>query len=292
MLVHQVSIRQLDVDSDEIWLMMDTFSGAHGGCTQIISFDGQLANSAYLGCNPHFPVLRSTDWDGDGRLEIAINQTNHYVFCYSCQMSYFQYEVLQIQDEQLVTLSIERLPSSINGRLQERNNRAIELAQAKLWKQAQETIHQAVLLDKHNETVQQNAMLIDLHAAAFQKQAKNEKSYPLLGNIFFGDYEAALQVMRPYNVATLFDPETPLIKGTQAETYQIELAEAITETVTLALQAEPELAEAYFLRAWATHLITTTSLSILVDLQQAVKLSPDERLFIDSLLYFSDELKQ
>ena len=286
---YYVSVTQLETDLDELWLIMDTVDGAHSGCTQILTFKDQSFNVAYWDCRSHIPVAKTSEWGG--KQTIVIDQTDDYVFghCYACQMRDFHYEVLQIQKDKLVTFSIEQLPDSAAATLHRLNNRAVELAQAKLWQQAQETINQAVLFDKQDKTLQRNAMIINLHANAFQRQAKNEDSYPLLGNIFYGDYEATLQIMRPYSVTTLFDPETPLIKGTKAEMYQADLAQAITETVTVALQVEPNLAEAYFLRAWATYLITPTNPAILADLRQAARLSPNESLFSNSVTHFSQD---
>ena len=78
--------------------------------------------------------------------------------------------------------------------------------------------------------------------------------YPLLSNIFYGDYDAAVDLMRPYNAAQIFSAQTPLVIGTTAETWAPELTGAITQSATSALALKPDRAPAYFLRGWASYL--------------------------------------
>jgi hypothetical protein len=111
--------------------------------------------------------------------------------------------------------------------------------------------------------------------------------YPLLDNIFYGDYAAVLELMRPYPVAELFGPHSPLIVGTIAEQWQTELADWIQQSVERALEVEPDLATAFFLRAWATYLTQPDSRQVLDDLEQAATLAPDEPIFDQSLRYLS-----
>ena len=73
--------------------------------------------------------------------------------------------------------------------------------------------------------------LIKLHADAVA-DAMADSGYPLLSNVFYGDYAAAVDLMRPYSAAQIFSAQTPLVVGTTAEAWVPELSSAITQTAT------------------------------------------------------------
>jgi hypothetical protein len=56
-------------------------------------------------------------------------------------------------------------------------------------------------------------------------------------------------------------------------------------TASLAIQAQPDLATAYFLRGWATYLTHKHDPQLLADIIHAAQLAPTEPLFTNSLLY-------
>jgi hypothetical protein len=114
------------------------------------------------------------------------------------------------------------------------NNRAVQLAQAGLWQEAETTINQALALDNQEPIVGWNARLITLHAETLRADLALS-GYPLLSHIFYGDYAAALALLRPYPPAQLFSSQSPLIIGTMAEDYQADLANWITRSTELAL---------------------------------------------------------
>ena len=94
--------------------------------------------------------------------------------------------------------------------------------------------------------------LIKLHADAARRVA--DSGYPLLSNILYGDYTAAVDLMRPYSATEIFSVQTPLVVGTTAETWVPELTGAITQSATSALTLKSDLAPAYFLRGRASYL--------------------------------------
>jgi hypothetical protein len=153
-----------------------------------------------------------------------------------------------------------------------------------LWRDAQETINQAPALDAQEPLATWDAALIRLHAEDLAAEAQNGR-YPLLNNIFYGDYAAALEVMRPYPVQEIFGQPTPLIAGSVAEGWEAELSHWIISHSTRAVQARPKLAAAFFLRGWAKHLTNPNDPEALADIEQAAKLDPKEPLFSQSVTY-------
>jgi len=160
------------------------------------------------------------------------------------------------------------------------------LAQGGLWKDALATIEQAQALDAQDETVVWNAALIRLTAEARRPPYDYESiGYPLLDRIFYGDYAAALDVMGDYSVEELFSQPSPLVVGTVAENFEESLTQHIQDSTTRALQAQPDLAAAWFLRGWATHLSNPGSPEALADIERAAELDPNEPLFTPSVAY-------
>jgi hypothetical protein len=168
------------------------------------------------------------------------------------------------------------------------NNHAVELARAGLWKDAQAVIGQALPAEAEDpdaeETVVWNRALIGLYAGFLAEQV-GEGVYPLLENAFYGDYDAALDAMRPYSPEEIWGPETPLVVGTVAEGWEFELSTWISRTTNLALRARPELAGALFLRGWGAHLGTPGNEQTVSDVERAAELVPTDPVFAKSAAY-------
>jgi len=187
---------------------------------------------------------------------------------------------------QLVEMPLTPLPESAPADLRDLNNRSVELAQGGLWKDALATIEQARALDAQDETVVWNAALIRLTAEARRPPHEYESiGYPLLDRIFYGDYAAALDVMGDYRVEELFSQPSPLVVGTVAENFEDALVQYIQVNATQALQVQPDLAAAWFLRGWATHLGNPGSTEALADIERAAELDPNEPLFTQSVAH-------
>jgi hypothetical protein len=184
----------------------------------------------------------------------------------------------------MVEVKLALLPGAGSGELHVLTNQMITLAQAGLWKDAQAAISQTLLLQQDDQDATWAAGLIRLTASARAKQAQSG-AYPLLDNLFYGDYPAVLDLMRAYKPAELWSAETPLVKGSTAEGWEQQMTDEITRTTDLALTAMPDLATAYFLRGWGVHLTDPTNQSVLADIERAAQIDPKEALFSESLAY-------
>ena len=194
------------------------------------------------------------------------------------------YQVWQWDGDQLVEVPLTPLPDSAPAELREANDRAVALAEGWLWSEAQTAIAEALTIDASNEIVIWNNILITMHAEDLAEQIETG-AYPLLANIFYGDYAAALDVMRPYPVEEIFSPMSPLIVETVAHGWEETLNDWIIQATDAALGAKPDLAAAYFLRAWAAYLVNPDDPQIVADIEKTVQLDPAESLFADSLIY-------
>ncbi|MGH2542955.1 MAG: hypothetical protein ACRDIB_09170 [Ardenticatenaceae bacterium] len=271
-----------------VWLTAEGGVGAHGGTFSLLRFDGQTLTSeaAHTHASPGAGQL--LDLNDDGTPEVLLNESDRYVFCYACGVTYPAFQALRWTDGAWVPITLEQLPESAPEEARELTNRAIELAEAGLWQEAARTIDKAVALNGEIPTVMWDAALIHLYERAGAEQA-HESGYPLLANVFYGDYDSALAFLRQYPPAETFSPETPLVKGTVAEGWEPELTSAIVESATSAITRRPKLAPAYFLRGWATYLQEPGSPASVADIAKAAELDPNETLYSEALAYLKDE---
>jgi hypothetical protein len=181
----------------------------------------------------------------------------------------------------LAEVKLTPLPDSAPADLRLPVNQAVALAQAGLWKEAQETI---ATVQSADPTVAWNAGLIQLHSAPFARQAASGP-YPLLDRVFYGDYAAALDAMRPYTPEQIFAPKSPLITVDVAQGWEKSITQWMTRTTTLAIGVKPDLAAAYYLRGWAINLGQPGSAVALADIEKAAQLDPKEPLFAAALQY-------
>jgi hypothetical protein len=192
------------------------------------------------------------------------------------------FTVMRWDGKQMSEVKLAPLPGA--GELRDLTNQAITLAQAGFWKDAQAAITQTLLLQQDNPDARWAAGLIRLTATARAEQA-HSGAYPLLDNLFYGDYPAMLGLLHAHKPAELWSAATPLVKGTTAEGWEQQVSDVITRTTNLALTLKPDLATAYFLRGWGVHLTDPTNPSVLADVERAAQLGPNEALFSESVEY-------
>lgn len=280
------SVRQVLIEPTHIWIAVDSGAGAHSGCFNLYEVDpvARTVNEAVSNCSDHPGAGEVRDLNGDGQLDVLLDHTNSYVFCYACGVRLPAFSVLRWEGTQLISQTLTPLPESAPAELRQAVNRAVELANGGLWKDAQALMVQSGAARSAEPLAQWNAALIGVYDRALRAQI-DYQPYPLLDYIFHGDYAAALNVMRPYPPDQLFSLTGPLIKGTVAETWESTLAFWVAQATDGALKAQPDLAAAYFLRGWAAYLVDKRNPAALVDLEKAAQLAPNEPLFSESVAF-------
>ncbi len=273
-------VSQVNVAPQGVWVEIVAGTGAHSGCFDLLHFDGSTLSVAASNFNSSPGAGYVADLNGDGLAEVALDQTEPYVFCYACGVRLVDFTILHWTGTQLEPVNLTALPDSAPADVREANNQAVTLANGWLWADAQASIAQAATLAPDNSTVMWNKVVIDLLADA-RNSARNG-AYPLLENLFYGDYGAVRDVMAGVGVDNLFGPDTPLIVGTQAENWLPELRTWIDLATAKALTADPELPMAIFVRGWVTIQSDPTDPSGPADIRRAAELAPNEPLFTDS----------
>ncbi|MEJ2749265.1 MAG: hypothetical protein P8183_15370, partial [Anaerolineae bacterium] len=283
-------VNQVDVTPDAVWLTVDGGVGAHGGTFQLLRFDGQALHIEAAASNASGGIGYLEDLNGDGTPELILRLHDFYVFCYACGVRYLNFQIFtwDAVNQQMVEVSIQPMLMGQQGHpARQPTNRAVELANAGLWADAVAQIDEAQRIAAESAeptdsyTLEWDVALIHLYYDAWQAEL-DHSPYPLLTRIFSGDYAGALAIMRPYSHDQIFNAGTPLIKGTVAEGYEQSVADYILQQTNAAIEAEPDLAAAYYLRAWANFLLNPANPQIASDLAQAAALDPNEPLFADT----------
>lgn len=278
------SVRQVSVEPSRLWVEVQGIVGIHDSCYTLLSFDGKTPRIevSHRHSSPEAGSVK--DLDGDGQLEVILNLSDEYVFSYASGERFIDYKVLRWDGSGMAETTLRPLSDSAAAESRQLINRAVELAQAGLWKQAREMVEQAPAAAMEDPLATWDILLIRLHSEARAQQV-SDGVYPLLDNIFYGDYSAALDIVRAYPPEQLFSQQNPLVNDTVARGWTRRLSTWVTTTTTAALEAEPDLAPAFFLRGWATYLIDPTDPQVLADIERAARLNTADPLYTQSVAY-------
>jgi putative hemolysin len=283
--IDPTGVQQAAIEPSRVWLTVDGGAGAHSGTFQLLSFDGQalaleLASSA---ASPGAGFV--ADVNQDGQNDVVFNATDPYIFCYACGVRHPYFQVHTWLGDGLAQVELSALMMGQRGTpADEANSAAVALAQAGLWHDALLKIDEAVALAGDDDpptpagSLRWNQALIRLNHDA-HVQAVQDSAYPLLSQVFYGDYAAAVDLMRPFSVTQIFSADTPLVSGTAAEGWQAELSGYLLSSADAALAVQPELAPAYFVRAWARYLADQNDPRVALDAARAAELAPDDALY-------------
>jgi hypothetical protein len=291
-------VNQVQIDPSRIWLTVEGGVGAHGGTFQLLGFDGApstdgVALSGYVSGSAASPGAGGLqDVNGDGVLDVVLNQSDAYVFCYACGVRKINFQVFywDAPNQRILEARIAHFLMGQPQPMRDLVNPAVDMANAGLWKDALVKIAEARdLVSSYPESnitaLNWNYGLIRLHADAMARDVA-AAIYPLLSNVFYGDYAAAVDLMRAYSSEQVFSLDTPLIVGTVAEGYEGIVRDTVVTSADAALVVKPDLAEAYFLRGWAEHLVDPESAQARDDVQQAAALRPDDVFLADCAALF------
>ncbi len=281
------SLNQVLVEPTHIWLTVQGVVGAHGGAFLALNFDGTSLNIVTGNFNGSPDAGHVSDINGDGRAEVLLNLTEPYIFAYASGVRLVQYAILRWDGSQLIPVQLAPLSDSAPAAARDATNQAILFANAGLWQDAQTAAQVAVSAAPDDQTAIWNAHFVNYNSDA-KRMAHGGfgDPYPLLTYVFAGNYETAVSVMRGFSAAQLFSASSPLVVGTAAEGWQEQLGQTLVMNAGSALAARPDLAPAYFLRAWGSYLLNPADPAIKTDLQKAVELAPADSLYAEALTLF------
>ncbi len=286
-------VHQIRLDPAHVCLEVNGGVGAHGGSYGIVRFTGNsLEVLISNGSAEPLGAGYTADLNQDGQLDVVLNQTDAYIFCYACGVRKVAYSLYTWDTTQAALRQITLHPASnaLPTALRDAVNDAVALAQAGLWRDAQQQITQAltpppaVAASDYQDLMWLKAY-IDLQAQG--KAQAITGGYPLLQYVYYGDYAGAVDLMRSYTPQQVFDRNGPLIAGTVVDMAPETLAQELMTSANAALGVKPDLAAAYFLRGWAAFLMNNPG-NAQQDVQHAAQLAPTDPFYMACASYLQN----
>lgn len=292
----QGSVEQINISNDRIWLFVQSGVGAHSSCLEVISFDLGKLKSELENCNSSPLAGFVQDNDSDGIDEIVTNETDNYVFCYACAERFFSYTLHHWDGKQFQKVNLQTPPPvEVSSPLYQ----LFEVARFGLWTETRPFYRAHETEMSFDSLTRMYIYLFELHREDFEEQAFRG-GYPLLDQLFYGDYAAAEAVLRAYTPEDLFVSPSPLITGTLAEGWETQVTTWITTTVDPLISANnggdapmlPEpirnvdrLAAANYLYGWALSLGEEGPAAGRSYFERAASLKPEDSFYQATLNY-------
>ena len=186
--LNEFSVEQVDIDPVDIWLTVAGGVGAHSGCLELLRWDGKDLSVIISGFSSSPNAGSLTDLNEDGQLDLLLNNSDPYIFCYACGVRQYWAQLFYWDGRALMEVTPTPLAEDQPPRLRAYNDHATELAAASLFADALEQIERAEAIAPENATVAWNAIWIRHHLEASREEA-SASSFPLLNHVFAGDWE-------------------------------------------------------------------------------------------------------
>ena len=245
------------------FLLVEGGVGAHSSFGQIFSFDGttlklELTTNSDAGGG----ALTMVDVDADGVYEAVGDATDYYVFCYACGVRSAAEEVYRWDGSAFVAQQI--LPSD-DANIQA----AITAAEAGRW-----NVVAATLATVQTPSNDQDAWTVVLlkRAAALRAPTADDMS-PFMSALLYGDYDAAVGVLKRYQPKALVDTQNPAFPSDLAPFGEL-VVDSVVRLSTTVLAQDATLTSAQFLRGWAQTLLDPKNAAGLADLEAVAAIDP------------------
>jgi len=259
-----VSLREIPTYREgTTFLVVEGGVGAHSSFGQIFSFDGKtLKLELTTNSDAGGWALSMADVNGDGALDAVGDATDYYVFCYACGVQSGAEEVYSWDGTAFVAQ--QAMPSddvSIQA--------AVTAAAAGRWNVVAMTLAQVGTPANESDTwtVTLLKRMVTLRAP------KTDDASPFMSALLYGDYDAAVAVLKRYKPAALVDTQNPAFPSDLAPFGEI-VVDNVVRLTTTALAQDNTLTSAQFLRGWAQTLLDPQNVAGLADLESVVAVDP------------------
>ncbi len=228
------------------WIAVHGATGAHSGTFELLRFDGSALTTSLWWFSPSPAAAEFVDLDGDGVGEIVLNGSDPYVFCYACGVVDYAEVIYRWEHTEPVAVTLVEV--SGNDEAATLNAIALRAVEADRWQVALDAIEAAREADPGHRDIAWNARLIGRIAAERLAQSGSPQQ-PLVTAVLAGDYAEAFLLMRAHVPAQVFALDGPLVAGTVAVGWEDTMGTYLVDYATRAIALEPDLAEAYLVRA-------------------------------------------
>jgi hypothetical protein len=282
-------VRQVLVEPAHLWVEVEGGIGAHGGIYELLMYDGSRLIDQAWGSSPAPGAGRLQDLNADGLQEVILNTSDPYIFAYATGVRKPGFALLTWDgaSQRMAEVGLQPVPADQAGAARAEINRAVEMAQAGLWKDAKIIFDQARFSGGEvpvGDAFTWDAALIDLYANSIAADIQNS-AFPMMIEVYYGDYPAAVERLRLYPVEQLFTAQPALLQNSVVTGFESSLSAQIIESASAAIAVSPELAPAYFLRGWAAYIANPADPQAAADVALAASLAPEDGLFAQAALF-------
>lgn len=271
------------------WIAVHGLTGAHSGTFELLQFDGfgLYSNLWWFSSMPGAATV--VNLDGTAPPEIVLNATDPYVYCYACGVRAWDEVIYRWMDGQLVEVPLAGVASD-NQLVTDLTEFAALYAQADLWREALNAANEALALAPDNVDVWWLHALISRVADSRLEHAGAEQQ-PFMTNVLAGEYEAAVDLMRPYLPATALSPTGPLVEGTVAEDgWDEATATWVLDYTERAQAVAPDLAAARAVRAFGLLAENPEDWAgALQEMEAALQLEPLDDFYREAVEYLLEQ---
>ena len=271
------SLEQVAIEPSGLWLAVQGGAGAHGGCLEILRWDGQALSLVISSFNSIPDAGAVTDLNGDGQLDLLLNNSDPYIFCYACGLQLYMARFFHWDGEKLAEAAPRLLAEDRPIHLRAINSQSLSLAEAGLYADALDEIERAEIAAPSDQTVRWNALWIRHHLEV-SRQLALTSPFPLLSHVFAGDWDFSFEVLWAMGPATLFS-DTPIPASSAAFGFEKTVGHLLVQYANSALIVQPERAEVHALGAWGRFLLDSDDPAVLPGLERAAELAPGDSRF-------------
>lgn len=272
--LNEFSVEQVRIEPFDLWLAVTGGVGAHSGCIELLRWDGEELTVIISGFSSSPDAGRLTDLNEDGHLELLLNNSDPYIFCYACGVRQYWAQLYYWDGQSLMEVTPTPLAQDEPEELRAYNDRAAELVAASLFADALEQIEQAEAIAPENAIVAWNAIWIRHHLEASREEASSS-SYPLLNHVFAGDWEAAFETLWAVGLPTLVSDE-PIPGDSAAAGFEHVVGVLLAQHADTAIALRPDRAAVHALGAWGRFLINPDDPAVQLGLQRAAELETSD----------------
>lgn len=259
-----------NVDPQKSFFVVNGGVGAHSSFGTVFSFDGKTLKVEVEGFSSGGGAIIIEDINSDGVPDVIADATDYYVFCYACGVRIWNHTVYAWDGTAFVEQKIQ--PASDAA-----TNKIVAYAQAQRWNKVDALLAQlmppVMVPDKWNVALLR-------HAAELRRPADDE-AFPLLAQVFYGDYDAAVALLKKAGATQTADFtgswfDGPIAQGMtdpMTEFRQI-AADNMIAYADLALTQDPTDTSAQFIRGWARTLKNPRDPAGISDLQAVANVDP------------------
>ena len=249
--------------------------GAHSSFGTVFSFDGKTLKSALeTRSDAGGGALTVMDVNGDSIKDVIGDATDYYVFCYACGVRIYSDTIYTWDGTKFIE---QKLTTSSDATIQ----KAIDYANAQRWNMVTKLL--PTIIAPTTEADKWNVALLT-HWSKI-RMPQTDDAFPFLAAVYYGDYDAAVAMLRAVGAKDAANPKGkwfagPIAEGidvatdTSIDEFRVTLFDNVVQFSTMALTQDDTVTSARFLRGWAKTLVNPRDPAGLKDLQAVATLDP------------------